>query len=184
MSRSGLGAGRPTEILLTPVRRAGCPHPAAIDHRIIMMEIMTGETAARIREAYIRRFVDTTAAYYITNIQHRTPCSDGMCYSGYLWDCFRKPRPMSREACLAYLSGASDTCYVFWDIHSKDRILIPDYWKYPKDAVLRVTPDELLARMADLPEDIYIFDDTYSWSIALTHETDAQERPYCLFTDT
>ena len=47
----------------------------------------------------------------------------------------------------------------------------------------RVTPDELLARMADLPEDIYIFDDTYSWTIALTHETDAQKRPYCLFTD-
>ena len=47
----------------------------------------------------------------------------------------------------------------------------------------RVTPDELLARMADLPEDIYIFDDPYSWTIALTHETDAQERPYCLFAD-
>ena len=47
----------------------------------------------------------------------------------------------------------------------------------------RVTPDALLARMADLPEDIYIFDDPYSWTIALTHETDAQERPYCLFTD-
>lgn len=47
----------------------------------------------------------------------------------------------------------------------------------------RVTPDELLARMADLPEDIYIFDDTYSWTIALTHETDAQKRPYCLFAD-
>ena len=51
-----------------------------------------------------------------------------------------------------------------------------------------MTPDELLARVADLPEDIYIFDDTYSWdtyswTIALTHETDAQERPYCLFTD-
>ena len=47
----------------------------------------------------------------------------------------------------------------------------------------RVTPDELLARMADLPEDIYIFDDTYSWTIALTHDTDAQERPHCLSAD-
>ena len=117
-----------------------------------MMEILTGEAAARIREAYIRRFVDTTAAYYITDIQRRTPCSDGMCYFGCLWGCFRKPRPMSREV-------------------------------LPICPTQRVTPDELLARMADLPEDIYIFDDTYSWTIALTHDTDAQERPYCLFTD-
>ena len=66
---------------------------------------------------------------------------------------------------------------------SENRARCPEKHVLPICPTQRVTPDELLARMADLPEDIYIFDDTYSWTIALTHETDAQERPYCLFTD-
>ena len=66
---------------------------------------------------------------------------------------------------------------------SENRARCPEKHVLPICPTQRVTPDELLARVADLPEDIYIFDDTYSWTIALTHETDAQERPYCLFTD-
>lgn len=39
---------------------------------------------------------------------------------------------------------------------------------------------EFVKNINNLPEDIYIVDDTFEWSIALTHETDAQQNRYCL----
>ena len=69
-----------------------------------------------------------------------------------------------------------------WDIHSCDRIFIPDYWKFPKNAVLFADAWKDTFRR-ELPEDIYVFDDTLSWSVIFTHETDEKAESYCLFVD-
>lgn len=53
---------------------------------------------------------------------------------------------------------------MFWDIHSKDRIFIPNYWKYPKEAFLKMKVEEFLENMNNLPEDIYVVDDTIGFS--------------------
>lgn len=69
-----------------------------------------------------------------------------------------------------------------WDVHSCDRILIPNYWKYPKSSVLHVDcwDDKILYT---LPEDIYLFDDSLNWTYILTHETNATGSRYCVFAD-
>jgi len=144
------------------------------------MKILTGNTADNIRKKYILHFVDTEGDYYTKLIQKLDMCSDGMCYTGYLWDCFKNKFLMPEQDCIQYLANA-DSIYVFWDIHSKDRILIPNYWKYPKDAVLQMNYDEFLINIPKFPEDIYILDDSFEWSVALTHETDTKENRYCLF---
>ena len=63
------------------------------------------------------------------------------------------------------------------------RILIPDYWKYPKESVLKMTSQEFMRNRDSLPDDIYVMDDTFEWSIAFTHEEDAQQKRFCLFTE-
>jgi len=66
-----------------------------------------------------------------------------------------------------------------WDIHTKERIFIKDYWKFKKKAVLKMKANLLFEGEIHLPEDIYIFDDSFNWTIAKTHEDIDGER-YCL----
>ena len=63
---------------------------------------------------------------------------------------------------------------VFWDIHSKERIFVPDYWKFPKDAVLQLSGKLLAGNLGYLPEDLYICDNSFAWADILTHEEDHQ----------
>lgn len=144
------------------------------------MEIMITGEATQIREKFIRAFVDTMLPYYRDYIEKCMLFSDGLCYTGYLWDCLKDKRPIPEDQCIRWIEN-KNKIYCFWDIHSKDRILIPNYWKYPKHSVLKLTPQELLPRMKYLPEDIYITDDTFEWCIAFTHEEDTRQKRYCLF---
>ena len=69
-----------------------------------------------------------------------------------------------------------------WDVNSKDYIFIPDYWKYPKEAVLSISVEEFKKIKDTLPEDVYLYDNSFSWSIALTHEYSDEDERYCYFT--
>lgn len=134
-----------------------------------------------IRQRYIETFVNTDSDYYNQRIKDRRPFSDGLCYTGYLWDCFKKPEVLSEPACFSFLKQKKNI-YIMWDIHSAEQIFIPNYWKYPKSAVLLTDCwiDEL---GKELPEDLYLFDSSFTWSIALTHETDLKEKRYCVFSE-
>ena len=78
--------------------------------------------------------------------------SDGLRYTGYLWDCMLDREPVSCHYLISQLQALTGPFYVFWDIHSCDRIFIPNYWKYPIDAVLRAAPDEIPDTLQTLPE--------------------------------
>ena len=67
-------------------------------------------------------------------------------------------------------------------INSNEKILIPDYWKYPKNRILHCEKWSADFKI-DLPEDIYVFDDTFSWSIVYTHEEMKPGKRYCLHID-
>jgi hypothetical protein len=69
--------------------------------------------------------------------------------------------------------------YVFWDIHTKERIFIENYWKFDKWAVLHLNSQLLFENLEYLLEDIYIFDDSLSWTLILTHEY-VNDRRFCL----
>src|SRR5437899_2226000 len=102
------------------------------------LTVFLGREANDLRTCYIERFVDTSSDHYRRDIATLVQCSDGMCYRGYLWDCLRKPwQRVTEHFIIECLRAKSELAYVLWDIHSRGRIFIPDYWKFPKEAVLQ-----------------------------------------------
>ena len=145
------------------------------------MNILDAIKSDELRSEYIQSFVDTTKDYYLELIKHKTEFSDGLCYIGYLWDCLKNPKVISEAEASLILQGKQNL-YIMWDIHSCERILIPNYWKYPKTSVLS-TEMWSVSFKEELPEDIYLFDDTFSWSVIFTHETDEQNNNFCLYIE-
>ena len=145
------------------------------------MIILDSKKSDALRCNYIKNFVDTASTYYKENIEQKTMFSDGLCYTGYLWDCLLNLSIIS-ESKADQLLKDKQKIFIMWDIHSCDRILIPDYWKFPKTRILGA--DNWLETFKDdLPEDVYVFDDTFSWSVIFTHETDVKENRYCLYVN-
>ena len=142
------------------------------------LEIFISESLF-LRNIFIHTFVDTDCEYYQNGIQSTNHFPDGECYTGYLWDCMIDRQQVSFNHAISLLQSTQSSIYVFWDIHSSKHILITDYWKYPKEAVLLVAPDELQKILPTLPEDCYFFDNTLSWAIALTHEESKKGRRIC-----
>lgn len=145
------------------------------------MNILDEVKSNQLRTEYILKFVDTTKDYFTERIEKKIRFSDGLCYTGYLWDCLKNPHILSETEADRILQKKNNV-YIMWDIHSCDRILIPHYWKYPKASVLSVQ-EWSDSFKNDLPEDIYLFDDSFSWSAVFTHETDEENNKYCLYVE-
>ena len=143
------------------------------------MIVLDFDKSNAIRQKYIETFVDTESKYYAENIEKLIKFSDGLCYIGYLWDCFKNPMVISKDELEKVLKDKK-RFYVMWDIHSADSIFIPNYWKYPKSSIL-VVDNWSKEIKNELPEDIYLFDDTFTWSAVYTHETDIKENQYCIY---
>ena len=144
------------------------------------MKILQGEAFAVLKGLYEEAFVDKACPHYINTIEKKRTFSDGAFPTGYLWDCLRSPKKETEQACLALLRE-KEMVYVFWDVHSKEQIRIPDYYRYPRHSCLQFSPDELPALLPTLPEDVYFFDDSLTWTVILTHEDDGKRR-YCLIS--
>ncbi len=104
-----------------------------------------------------RRIIELSAAYPATT------------YWGYLWDCLRDPVAVDCQFADS-LVGTLGEVLVLWDLHPDGRVLVEDYWKFGRDDVLRLDYGLLLGNLRHLPEDIYIFDRSFSWTLVLTHE--------------
>lgn len=144
------------------------------------MEILNQFDGPTLRQKYKTNFINLNSEEYVKNIEALHEHKDGLCYSGYLWDYLQLVIIKSEKYCKNFLKQ-KNSFYIFWDIHSCEKILVPNYWKYPKDAMLCVNYNEFMEICNNLPEDIYIFDGTFSWSIALTHEEDEQGSRFCYF---
>jgi hypothetical protein len=68
------------------------------------------------------------------------------------------------------------TVFTLWDLHSADRIPIPEYWTFGRDSVLTCAPAHLLSGLQWLPDDIYVFDESFEWSVIFTHEHEEQDK--------
>src|SRR5438132_8338931 len=95
------------------------------------VSVITGDQARQLRQRYIERFVNTDSNHYQQYIAKTQQFSDGVFYTGYLWDSLKNveviPESETRQ------EGLLDRMvYVFWDLHSSERIRIKDYWKFPK----------------------------------------------------
>ena len=61
------------------------------------MIILDSKKSDALRCNYIKNFVDTASTYYKENIEQKTMFSDGLCYTGYLWDCLLNPSIISES---------------------------------------------------------------------------------------
>lgn len=140
--------------------------------------IISNEKGNEIRKKYIQNFVSVESEYYREYIKNVKECIDGKCYTGYLWECLKYPMTISEKEGEKILRKYSDL-YIMWDIHSCEKIFTDDYWKFGKENILLINSNLLLKGEKYLPEDIYIFDNTFEWTFIKTHEENDGER-YCL----
>jgi hypothetical protein len=144
------------------------------------VNILTGEEAQLIRELFRDTFVDKNKESYKKYIESTIMCSGGNCYSGYLWDVFKHSKRIGEGLAKAHVSDRN-IIYVMWGIHSKEGMPKKDNWRLPKEAILHVESSLLLDQLSHLPEDIYIFDDSFSWAVALTNEWGGRpDKRWCL----
>lgn len=140
--------------------------------------IIPKDEAKNLRSKYIDMFINTEEQYFKKYIESTKEYSDGTCYIGYLWDCLKAIEVIDMQ----FIKSKIDKLFevlVFWDIHSKERIFIKDYWKFSKHDMLNLNFKTLIDNLEFLPEDIYIFDRSFEWTIIITHEY-VDEKRWCL----
>ena len=145
------------------------------------MTVLEKLKSDELRQLYIKKFVNTDLSYYIDKIEKKTEFSDGLCYVGYLWDCIRNPKVITETETQQILKDKKNI-FIMWDIHSCDRILIPNYWKYPKSSIL-FAKEWSTEMNQELPKDVYVFDNSFTLSVIYTHETDMNGKRYCIYLE-
>jgi hypothetical protein len=149
------------------------------------VEVVSDDEARSIRSRFIERFIDTTTRWYeriLTSTEE-----DGSYTTGYLWECLRDGmKVVAPSEAYAWLRDHEDVL-ALWDIPSRRRVwtdpVFEPYERFPKGAAVRTTGAAILEHRLLLPEDIYVFDDTGDWCVALTHETDENDADYCLLLE-
>lgn len=144
------------------------------------IDVLESQESAVIREKFIDIFVDRDTSIFKERIAVVRDVGDGPTYRGYLWDCLYDKHVTSEDAVRQALAARDSPGFVLWDIHSSRYIRTPNYWKYPKESVLRVPLKNLFDFEETFPRDIYVFDDSYSWLFVLTHEYDEKDARWCL----
>lgn len=139
------------------------------------LQILSPEDSAFWRQAYLDAFVDTSTEHYQRYIASPRQFSDGVHYEGYLWDCVRSRSRITVQRFRHELACHPEVL-VMADDHSRDRIPGAPLWPYAPGSVARFQPQVLLASLDALPEDIYVFDSSLSWTLVLTHSHDDRRR--------
>lgn len=144
----------------------------------LKVTILDDSSQSELRSKYIAKFINTNHEWYHEYIEETKLCVDGECYTGYLWDFLKNPALISMDE-IKGVGKSLGEVYVFWDIHSCERIHIPNYWKFGKNTALKLSFSDLLNGLRFLPEDIYICNKGLEWTLVLTHE-DIDGVPYYL----
>ena len=143
------------------------------------IRLLNDTEAEDIRKKYIHKFINMNAEGYHLQIESLHKFVDGYCYEGYLWDYIKNPIIIDDNYIRYIAQKNHDYVFVFWDIHSCERILIKDYWKFGKNTVIKLKLSDLIEGYRYLPEDIYIFDKSMSWTLIKTHE-EIGDSPYVI----
>lgn len=137
--------------------------------------------AALIRRRFVERRIDLELLKQHPGALELRPFPDGPSYEGYLWDYLIQRSQIDERELWKRLTLRSPV-YAMWDLHSVDRVLIPDYFRFPRGTVIYGGVEEIRVGINLLPEDIYFFDADCEWAGARTHENDGGTR-YCIWSD-
>ncbi len=128
------------------------------------------EASDALRAKFLAAFVDMSRPRFPELIECRQHFKDGDFYTGYLWDFLSNFTLVTEEQVWANVATIDAEINAMWDLHSSERILVPGYWNFPRHAVLKGSPTVIRDGASFLPEDLYLFDETFVWCAALTHE--------------
>ena len=163
------------------------------------------EKAKKLREKFIESFVNTTNWQYEKLIRDVKADDIIKHYEGYmvsyLWCCLRDDiakRWIRFEEAAELLKKINGEAYIMWDIRTKEVIYpekspvenkYPPYTNFDADTVLKAEIKEIYnivthdhnSKIWDqfLGEDVYVFDDTFKWYIAFTHEYEKDGMTMC-----
>ncbi len=137
------------------------------------------DAADKLRADFIEKHTDSSLPFY-NNVMGMTEHSDGLCYSGYIWEVMKSPRVIGRAEALALLKTKGNV-YVMWDVRTMENVSEAFRYKVPKDMVIKVRSDVLAKQLeydftnisdaSFIPLDFYAFDDSLEWYIAFTAES-------------
>lgn len=138
-------------------------------------KVLNKYLALQLRERYIKKFINTESEWYKEYILKDLKLGKSY-YNGYLRDCLRKSDIFHISELVGYLEGEEEV-YVFWDLHQDTHQLDKGkYWLFEKESILEIKYKILLKSLDFLPEDLYVFDKSFQWSIIFTHEYRNNER--------
>lgn len=146
------------------------------------MMVITGDKALILRNRFIDRFVDKRSRWYHA-ILDQVRESHGKYYYGCLWDSlFRANLSIVPMDFVMNFLQKQESIYLFWDKHPEISFTwrSPN-WSYPKNCVLKLSFSEWKEISDLLPEDCYLFDETLTWTIALTHEESSPGCRVCYY---
>jgi hypothetical protein len=144
------------------------------------IEILPTSMAEEVRRSFNAARLDPRYAREAADALRLHEFSDGPAYTGYLWD-FLADKRVVRDDELWDLVRPLASVYVMWDLHSVERVLIPDDFRFPRGTVMNASPGVIQRGLEYLPEDLYLFDSSYSWAGALTHEY-VEDARFCLWS--
>lgn len=152
-------------------------------------EVIDLKRAKQLRERFIECFVDTKSEYY------RKYCLQAdETVRGFLWDTLKvysEKNICTQEQAAEFLEK-NGSVYFMWDLWRKGTVFAD---KYP-NAVIKADGAELgrlsvnewnaeldaekhdcYIEYPQLPSDIYVFDESFSWYVVFTHEFDDCDSP-------
>ena len=146
------------------------------------MLVISGDDAIVLRKKFIEKFVDKQSSWYHALLKQVRE-SKGKHYYGCLWDSLFRDNleVVGFDYARNYLNK-TDCFFLFWDNHPESYLIYrnPD-WHYPPNSLLALSASEWESMNDLLPEDCYIFDNTLTWAIALTHEESSPGYRICYF---
>lgn len=145
-------------------------------------EVVEAAYAKRLRETFIKRFVDTKCGYFQSYLEANEHIRS------FLWDCLKADNKMqvTQERAAEFLEGRGGV-YFMWDHWRKGTFFADEYpgavIKADGGEIGRFSVDEWNAELESekhdcyieypqFPSDIYVFDESFSWCVIFTHEFD------------
>lgn len=143
------------------------------------MRMINGKPADELRKRFIDAFVNKAGEYYRSAIRETRLCPEGMCYTGRLGECLKEPEEIAFAEAMEYIRSRGKVC-ALRDLNRTGGTPAADRCGYPKRAVLLIDRSELEAVLSALPDDVYFFDDSFTWAAALMREQGEGEKRRCL----
>lgn len=150
--------------------------PTELDAFRTVVRVLPRDEAAAYRAGFQHRFCAVESPDFLWRVAELHQFSDGDFQQGYMWDCLRRADQVTEKEAWAKVDdlGIHGVVRVLWDLHSSEQILVEDYWRFDRDAVIECTPRALIEGARWLPEDIYIATAESRDAVILTHEHDSR----------